>query len=106
LVSDGSVTGDGSSYYALSTLNETAEIGFYPVGYGVTIPEGKAYLDLNGSSVKGFTFVFEDEATSINKELRMKNEELFEGAIYNLAGQRLQKMQKGINIINGRKVLY
>ena len=27
------------------------------------------------------------------------------GAIYNIAGQRLQKMQKGINIVNGKKVL-
>lgn len=25
------------------------------------------------------------------------------GAIYNLAGQRVEKMQKGINIINGKK---
>lgn len=28
-----------------------------------------------------------------------------EGAIYNLAGQRLQKIQKGINIVAGRKIL-
>ena len=28
-----------------------------------------------------------------------------EGAIYNVAGQRLSKMQKGINIVNGKKVL-
>ena len=28
-----------------------------------------------------------------------------ETAIYSLAGQRLQKMQKGINIVNGKKVL-
>ena len=28
-----------------------------------------------------------------------------EGAIYNLAGQRLEKMQKGINIVNGKKIL-
>ena len=27
------------------------------------------------------------------------------GAIYNLAGQRLNKVQKGINIINGKKIL-
>ena len=33
----------------------------------------------------------------------MKNEE---SSIYNLAGQRLQKMQKGINIVGGKKVLY
>ena len=28
-----------------------------------------------------------------------------EGAIYNLAGQRLNKIQKGVNITNGRKIL-
>ena len=28
-----------------------------------------------------------------------------ESSIYNVAGQRLQKMQKGINIVNGKKVL-
>ena len=28
-----------------------------------------------------------------------------EEAIYNLAGQRIQKMQKGINIVNGKKVM-
>jgi len=32
------------------------------------------------------------------------SEEKEDGAIYNLAGQRLQKMQKGINIVGGRKV--
>jgi hypothetical protein len=26
-------------------------------------------------------------------------------SIYNLAGQRLNKMQKGINIVNGKKIL-
>ena len=28
-----------------------------------------------------------------------------EGAIYNLAGQRLAGMQKGINIVGGKKIL-
>lgn len=28
-----------------------------------------------------------------------------EGGVYNLAGQRIQKLQKGINIVGGRKVL-
>ena len=27
-----------------------------------------------------------------------------EGAIYNLAGQRMSKLQKGINIVNGKKI--
>lgn len=36
-----------------------------------------------------------------NEELKMKND----NAIYNLAGQRLSKMQKGVNIVNSHKVL-
>lgn len=31
--------------------------------------------------------------------------ELTEGFIYNLAGQRLQKAQRGVNIVNGKKVI-
>ena len=104
LVSDGTVTSDGTSY-ALSTLNGTAEVGFYPVGNGITIPAGKAYLSLSGSFVKGFTFVFEDEAPTAIAEVEDETLKV-ESPIFNLAGQRLQKMQKGINIINGKKVLY
>jgi len=93
-----------SGIYALAKKNNV--VGFYPVSSDVTIPAGKAYLDLGSSSVKGFTFIFDDEddPTTINEELRMKSEEL--APVFNLAGQRIQKMQKGINIINGRKVLF
>jgi len=78
-------------------------VGFYPVVAGVNIPAGKAYLDLTDTAVKEFlTFVF-DDATGINEELRMKNEESSE-VIFNVAGQRLGKMQKGINIVNGKKI--
>ena len=35
----------------------------------------------------------------------MKSMKKEESSIYNLAGQRIQKMQKGINIVNGKKVL-
>ena len=27
------------------------------------------------------------------------------GAIYNMAGQRLQKLQKGLNIVGGKKIV-
>ena len=68
-----------------------------------TVPAGKALLPASqvGTDVKAFTFNFEDDATGIEN----LNVNLNEGAIYNLAGQRLQKMQKGINIVNGKKVL-
>lgn len=56
------------------------------------------------SGVKAFDIVLGDDATSINEALRTKNEDL-EGSIYNLAGQRLQECQRGINIINGKKII-
>ena len=43
--------------------------------------------------------------TGISEELRVKSEELEGAAVYNLAGQRLSKSQKGINIVGGKKVL-
>ena len=75
--------------------------GFYKAATG-TIKAGKAYLE-SGSSAKAFIFEG-DDATSINEELRIKNEEL-NGVIYNVAGQRINKMQRGINIVNGKKIL-
>jgi len=106
--SDGSVEGDGSSIYALANLGDPAVVGFYLVNDGVTVPAGKAYLvgDIPGdgpSGVKGFTFVFEDDADGINSLTPALSEG--EGVVYNLAGQRIQKMQRGINIVNGKKIL-
>ena len=67
------------------------------------VPAGKALLPVSAmtSGVKAFTFVFDDDATGISTVESFTEE----GAIYNLAGQRLQKMQKGINIVNGKKIL-
>lgn len=103
LGSKGDVSG-GSSIYALAQKGDPAVIGFYPVSNSIKVPANKAYLNIS-SGVKGFVFEFEDEATSINEELKMK-EEASEPSIFNLVGQRIQKMQRGINIVNGKKVLY
>ena len=79
---------------------EGEAVAFYQAESG-KIAAGKAYLELD-SNVKAFYFLFPgDDATGIaNVEKTIEN-----GAIYNVAGQRLQKMQKGINIVNGKKVL-
>jgi len=70
-----------------------------------TIPAGKAYLLANSvpANVKSFTFVFEDEATGIIETRPATREEV--EAIFNLGGQRMNKMQRGVNIVNGKKVL-
>lgn len=107
LGSKGDVTSDGTNnIYALAQKSNV--VGFYPVGnseHTVTIPAGKAYLEYTGGSngVKGFTFVFDDDDPTGISNLNV-NDNLNE-AIYNLAGQRLNKMQKGINIVNGKKIL-
>ena len=104
--SDGSVTGDGSYIYALgvgkSGVNKGV-VGFYLVNNGQTIPTGKAYLN-TGASVKEFlTFDF-DDATAIAK-IQDSGSKIQDSEIFNLAGQKMSKVQKGLNIVNGKKVL-
>ena len=95
------ITANGNQYVLAKPAGE--EIGFYQAEEYSTIAAGKAYLEITGEApVKAFTFKFGDDATSINEELRMKSEE---SSIYNVAGQRIQKMQRGINIVNGKKIL-
>lgn len=85
---------------------------FQKAANGVTIPVNKAYLPvptsivdaLSSSSVKAFTFVFDDEATGIRTIEKVSVEEAAE--IFDLSGRRLNKIQKGINIVNGKKILY
>jgi len=100
-VSDGTVEGDGTIYVLAKPENE--EVGFYRVNNGSAVTEGKAYLEIANADVKAFTFKFDDDPTSINEvngQCSMVNGQ----SIYNLAGQRISKMQRGINIVNGKKV--
>ena len=103
--SDGSVTGNGSTIFALGvgkTGANVGKVGFYLVGSGVQVPAGKAYLVVGGAAKEFLTFDFEDDADGINSLTPALSEG--EGTIYNLAGQRISKMQKGINIVNGKKI--
>ena len=97
---------DAAGLYVLAKPKAEDPIGFY-LADGGTIAAGKAYLELDSSvDVKALYFDFGGEATGMSEELRMKNEESKGEEIYNLAGQRLNKAQKGINIVNGKKILF
>lgn len=88
-------------YYGLSGKT------FVKVNAG-TVPAGKALLPASlvteSAGVKAFTFVFNDLTTGVNAvdngQWTMDN-----GAIFDLSGRRLSKPAKGINIINGKKVV-
>ena len=76
--------------------------GFYRAASNTTLKAHRAYIAKSyfAGEVKDFTFG-EDDATGIET---IENA-VEDGAIYNMAGQRLNKMQKGINIVNGKKIL-
>ena len=97
------ITADGSQYVLAKPTGEN--VGFYKAESNSKIAAGKAYLEISGgSTVKAFYFFEgEDDATGI--ETIDHSPLTIDNAIYNVAGQRLQKMQKGINIVNGKKVL-
>ena len=101
LASDGKVEGDGSTIYVLANGDEG--IGFYLLVDGSKLPTGKAYLNTAGGEAKSFIgFNFEGKSNAIeNVSLA---EELSNGRIFNLAGQQLKSLQKGINIVNGKKI--
>ena len=89
-----------ATMYVLDIQNEKA--GLAQATAGTKIAAGEAYMVITAEGAKAFYPFGKENATSINEELRMKNEEF---SIYNVAGQRIQKMQKGINIVNGKKLL-
>ena len=94
------VTTNGSQYI----LDKQEEgVGFYKATG--TIEAGEGYLVISGDAgVKGFYPFAADDATGIN-EVNGQWSMINGQPIYNLAGQRIQKIQKGINIVGGKKIL-
>lgn len=89
---------DGS--YILQNQND--KVGFYLVDTGTAtpnVPANRAYLPAPTAGVKAFFFGDTEDAI----------QSVISGAasaeIYNLAGQRVNKLQRGVNIVNGKKVL-
>jgi hypothetical protein len=73
-------------------------LGFYGFS-GTAIPANKAYMPWTGGNA-GVKIQFGD-VDGINGVINAETT----GEIFNVAGQRLAAPQKGINIINGKKVL-
>ena len=107
---EAATTTGGSKYYGLSLRkgsNDPETVGFYWMAdNGGAFVNGahKAYLAVPAAATVKSFFIFDDEDDPTGIEdvnLNLNDNE----AIYNVAGQRLSKMQKGINIVNGKKIL-
>lgn len=65
----------------------------------------RAYFTVEGGrGVKALSFDLDDDATAIEM-VDAQQSTANDQTIYNVAGQRMSKVQKGINIINGKKIL-
>lgn len=103
------MTGD-CKFYKLAYNNYTNKtgLGFYwGANNGATFAAkaGGAYLavpsSVSASNMRGFSFDFEGRPTGIESI----GNEVVVGEIYNLQGQRINRLQQGVNIVNGRKVI-
>lgn len=83
-------------------------LGFYRMNEDMMLSANKAFLpaaDPAMANIRAFRMVFEDEETGIENindddTLRYDNDN-----IYSVSGIRLNKFQKGINIVNGKKII-
>ena len=86
----------GHKYYTLAETSNDIAFFEYP---GNTLYAHKAYIEATSGPI---AYYF-DDATGIGL-MEEGRSQMEDGAIYNLAGQRLQKMQRGINIVGGKKI--
>ena len=86
--------------------NGNQGVGFYIMDAKGTIGANKCWMEWAmpaDANVRSLVLRFSDDATDI--EYVAAPQKPAAQAIYNLAGQRLEAPQKGINIINGKKVV-
>jgi len=91
--------------YALTTVEENdwfiAQGALYKSAGNTNIYAFRAYLD-NKTGVSEVKLFIDGLATRISE---INGTAVENGAIYNVAGQRVQKAQKGLYIVNGKKVV-
>ena len=98
------VSGDYTFYkLAYDDYDAKTGLGFYwgaENGGEFTVKAGTAYLAVpNAVSVKGF--LLDGTPTAIEGVEAENNTDV----IYNLSGQRVQKAQRGLYIVNGKKLM-
>lgn len=90
--------------YMLTRKKDDGSIAFRLLATDYTLGANKAYLKLENNARNLISVVWDENATGIYN--LSEKEETGNGAIYNLAGQKLTKPQKGINIVNGKLLIH
>jgi len=91
------------TYFAM--VKDSDPLAFGKIAAGVVVPANKAYLAVAAGAFvpesARLTVTFDGEATGIKTVENAKAGK----AIYNLNGQRVNKAQKGLYIVNGKKTI-
>lgn len=95
----GATKADGTQYGFTTKFGTPA---FAQVQSGQDIPAKKGYIVLKGAAAAKYSICFGDEATGIHT---IEAAPAANAAMFNLAGQRVDKVYKGIVIVNGKKYL-
>ena len=61
-------------------------------------------VDYNGTKEMKTCYIYSLNGVTTGIS-NIKAETINDGAVYNLAGQRMNKLSKGINIVNGKKII-
>ena len=94
------VTPTSGSYIFNWNGSDVTTIGFYPYTTGA-LSAHKAYLDISSAAAPFLGFDFGGDTTGITEIGTLQDD----GTIYSLTGVRLNKLQKGVNIVNGKKIV-
>ena len=103
---DGTTFAGDNDYYYFGLLKNTLTFGTFDPS-SVAIPASKAYLKVLKSSLDAgarLNISFADDETTGIADVRGKMSDV-RGGYYNLRGQRVDQPQKGLYIINGKKVV-
>lgn len=88
--------------YILATQGVTQ--AFYRVDTDqYTAAVNKCYITMPGGATPVKALYFSEDG--VETAIEGIDAETVNGAIYNLSGQKLSKLQKGINIVNGKKIM-
>ena len=99
----GEIVPNGS--YVLARNTKTGKQGFFRTNGTVICPQYKCYLTLPAtSSTAAKELYFDNNGTTTGIEAIFGGENN-EVVIYDLSGKRLSRLQKGVNIVNGHKVI-
>lgn len=97
-------SGDDYSYYAYNS-GSLVKI----VTNAATLPAFRGYFKVTTSGIsaaaRSLNISFDNEATGISDALMNSDERTVKSEVYNLNGQRVAAPQKGLYIVNGKKVI-